>query len=149
MATTAKTSPKQWILAVLKFTPLFQLLAIFKELNSEGAYLSLQKEKENRCLVSTCPPREIRKFHVGIVQWWQRNVQKNVMHVQLKLLFVNLNLLLFLPFQLLLTLLLLRVLSGMAYGAQMWNHSPLACVQASFIPYVPRWRKKKQGDVYT
>ena len=36
-----------------------------------------------------------------------------------KLLFVNLNLLLFLPFQLLLTLLLLRVLSSMAYGAQM------------------------------
>ena len=44
------------------------MLAIFKELNSEGVYLSLQKEKENRFLVFTCPPREIRKFHVVFVQ---------------------------------------------------------------------------------
>ena len=38
--------------------------------------------------------REIRKFHVVVVQQRQRNVQKSVMHVK-KCCFVNLNLLLF------------------------------------------------------
>ena len=35
--------------------------------------------------------REIRKFHVIVVQWRQRNVQKSVMHVQ-SCCFANLNL---------------------------------------------------------
>ena len=38
--------------------------------------------------------REIRHFHVVVVQWRQRNVQKSVMHVQ-SCCFANLNLLLF------------------------------------------------------
>ena len=37
--------------------------------------------------------REIRKFHIVIVQWRQRNVQKSVMHVQ-NCCFASLNLLL-------------------------------------------------------
>ena len=43
--------------------------------------------------------REIRKFHIAVVQQLQRNVQKNMMHVQ-SCCFANLHvhLLLFLPF---------------------------------------------------
>ena len=66
----------------------------FLELNSEGLYLSSQKEKENRCLVFMAPrKREIRKFHVVVVQRRQRNVQKSVMHLQ-SCCFAYLNLLL-------------------------------------------------------
>ena len=43
--------------------------------------------------------REIRKVHVVIVQWRQSNVQKSVIHLQ-SCSFVNLILLLFLPFSL-------------------------------------------------
>ena len=48
-------------------------------------YLSLEKESDNFCVVFTfsikrC--REIRKFHVVVVQRRQRNVQNSVMHVQ-------------------------------------------------------------------
>ena len=40
-------------------------------------YLSSQKEKQNRCLVSTSSiTREIKKFHVVVVQRRQSNVQK-------------------------------------------------------------------------
>ena len=40
-------------------------------------YLSLQKRKENRCRTfMSSTNRKIRKFHVVIVQWQQRNVQK-------------------------------------------------------------------------
>ena len=41
------------------------------------------KEKKSRCLVPTfSTKREIRHFHVVVVQRRRRNVQKNVMHVQ-------------------------------------------------------------------
>ena len=66
----------------------------FQELNSKGLYLSSLKEKENRCLVFTSSrKREIKKFHVVVVQRRQRNVQKSVMHVQ-SCCFAYLNLLL-------------------------------------------------------
>ena len=39
--------------------------------------------------------REIRKFHVVVVQGQERNVQKSVIHVQSCCCFANLNLLLF------------------------------------------------------
>ena len=58
----------------------------FQELNSKGLYLSSQK-------FTSSIKREIRKFHV-VVQRWQRNLQKSVMHVQ-SYCFANLNLLLF------------------------------------------------------
>ena len=41
--------------------------------------------------------RKISHFHVVVVQWWQRNVPKIVMHVQ-SCCFVELNLLLFAVF---------------------------------------------------
>ena len=41
------------------------MLAIFQECNSEGLYVSSQKEKEIRCHVFLSSiKREIRKFHV-------------------------------------------------------------------------------------
>ena len=48
-------------------------------------YLSLEKESDNFCVVFTDSvkrAREIRKFHVVMVQRRQRNVQNSVMHVQ-------------------------------------------------------------------
>ena len=54
-------------------------------LNPKGPYLSLEKEKETFCAVFTNSierVREIRKFHVAIVQRALTNVQKSVMHVQ-------------------------------------------------------------------
>ena len=61
------------------------MFAEFSELNPKGPYLSLAKEKENFCVVLTYSinrVREIRKFHVAVVQQRLRNVQKRVMHVQ-------------------------------------------------------------------
>ena len=48
-------------------------------------YLSLEKEKENFCVVFTYSlkrAREIRYFHVVVVQWRKRIVQKNMMQMQ-------------------------------------------------------------------
>ena len=73
------------------------MLAKFSGLNPKGPYLSLEKEKETFCVVLTYSikrAREIRKFHVAVVQQRLRNVQKSVMHVQ-SCSFANLNLLLF------------------------------------------------------
>ena len=68
---------------------------IFLELNSKRLYQSSGKEKESCCLVfPSSTKREIRHFHVVVVQRRQRNVQKSVMHVQ-SCCFANLNLLLF------------------------------------------------------
>ena len=65
------------------------------ELNSKGLYLSSGKEKENCCFVfPSWKKPEIRHFHVVVVQWWQRNVQKSVMHVQ-SCYFANLNILVY------------------------------------------------------
>ena len=66
-------------------------------LNPKGPYVSLEKEKQNFCAVLTYSikrPREIRKFHVAVVQQRLRNVQKNVIHVEICF-FANLNLLFF------------------------------------------------------
>ena len=45
----------------------------------------IQVHEENEfchCLFTSFTKREIRHFHVVVVQWRQRNVQKSVMHVQ-------------------------------------------------------------------
>ena len=60
------------------------MLANVLGLNPKGPYLSLEREKETFVL---CSPtlkraREIRKFHVAVVQRWLKPVQKSVMHVQ-------------------------------------------------------------------
>ena len=58
-------------------------MANILELNSKGLYQSSGKEKESCCLVfPSSTKREIRHFHVVVVQRRQRNVQKSVMYVQ-------------------------------------------------------------------
>ena len=54
------------------------------ELNSNGLYQSSGKEKQDCCFVlPSSTKREIRRFHIVVVQRRQRNViQKSVMHVQ-------------------------------------------------------------------
>ena len=67
----------------------------FLELNSKGLYQSSRNEKESCCLVwPSSTKHEIMQFHVVVVQWRLRNVQKSVMHVQ-SCCFVNLNLFFF------------------------------------------------------
>ena len=71
----------------------------FLELNSKWLHRSSGKEKESRlsllCLVfAFSTKREIRYFHVVVVQWWQRNIQKSVMHVH-SCYFTSINKLLF------------------------------------------------------
>ena len=52
---------------------------IFLELNSKRLYQTSGKEKESRCLVFTSwTKREIRLFHVVVVERRGRNVQKSV-----------------------------------------------------------------------
>ena len=61
------------------------MLAEFSRLNPKGPYVSLEKEKQNFCVVVTYSikrAREIRKFHVAVVQQRLTNVQKRVMQVQ-------------------------------------------------------------------
>ena len=73
------------------------MLAKFSRLNPKGSYLSLEKEKENFCVVlnySIQRASEIRKFHVAVVQQQLRNEQKCAMYVQ-SCFFAKLNLLLF------------------------------------------------------
>ena len=55
------------------------MLAKFSGLNPKGPYLSLEKEKENFCVLFTYSinqAREIRKFQVAVVQRRLRNVHK-------------------------------------------------------------------------
>ena len=73
------------------------MLAKFSGLNPKGPYVSLEKDKQNFCVVLTYSikrAREIRKFDVAVVQQRLRNVQKNVIHVE-SCFFANLNLLFF------------------------------------------------------
>ena len=70
------------------------MLAKFSGLNPKVPSLSLEKEKENFCVVLTHSIKrasEIGKFHGAVVQQRLRNVQKSVMHEQ-SCSFANLNL---------------------------------------------------------
>ena len=80
---------------LVSFVKCWQILL---ELNSKGLHQSSEKEKESCCLLfPSSTKREIRQFHVVVVQRRQRNVQKSVMHAQ-SCCFVNVNLLLSSPF---------------------------------------------------
>ena len=55
------------------------MLAKFSGFNPKGPFLSLEKEKETFCVLFTYSvkrAREIRRFHVPVVQGRLRNVQK-------------------------------------------------------------------------
>ena len=61
------------------------MLEQFSGVESEKTILNLEKEKENFCVLfnySIKRAREVRKFHVTVVQRRLRNVQKSVMDVQ-------------------------------------------------------------------
>ena len=67
---------------------------------SERTVCKFRKEKQIFCFVLTYPikwAREIRKFHIAVVQQRLRNVQKRVMHMQ-RCFSASLNLLFFLLF---------------------------------------------------
>ena len=58
---------------LIQFHLICQMLAKFSGLNPKGPYLSLEKENESFCVLFTYsvkPAREIRKFHVAVVQRW-------------------------------------------------------------------------------
>ena len=69
---------------------LFQLVQfvkcwqIFLELNSKKTVSTFRKRKRKSLYIvfTSWTKREIRQFHVAVVLRRQRNVQKNVMHVQ-------------------------------------------------------------------
>ena len=68
---------------------LFQLTYFVKckrtllELNFYKPYRSSERERKFcHCLFTSFTKREIRHFHVVVVQWRQTNIQKSVMHVQ-------------------------------------------------------------------
>ena len=102
MATTAKNVTFKVNFRFLKyFSRLFQFTENVKcqritlELISRGLHSCLEREsKIRRSLFKSSIKREIRHFHVVVVQWRQINVQKGVMRVQ-SCCFANLNLLLF------------------------------------------------------
>ena len=65
---------------LVEFVKCWQIVV---ELNSKGLHQSSGKEKESCCLLfPSSTKREIRQFHVVVVQRRQRNVQKSVMHLQ-------------------------------------------------------------------
>ena len=91
----SENATQKWIHVVLNFialipTPLiWQMLAIFQEWNSKWLYLSSQKQKENYCLVfASSIKHEIRKIHVVVMQWWQRNIQKSMKLLYCKLIII-------------------------------------------------------------
>ena len=89
-ATAAETSLLKWIRVFSNFSRLLQFAENVKcrrislGLISWGPhYSSLEREREiGRRLFTFSIKREIRHFHVVVVQWRQRNKQKSVMHVQ-------------------------------------------------------------------
>ena len=73
-------APLQTLSRLFQFVKCCQ---IFLEFNSKGLYQSSGKEKESCCLVfPSSTKREIRHFHVVVVQRRLRNVQKSLMEVQ-------------------------------------------------------------------
>ena len=97
-------SPEKWIQTASKFIAL-TLSRLIRTivgqflwswiLKHKALYQSSGKENENCCFVfPSWTKREIRHFHVVVVQRRQTNVQKSVMHVQ-SCYFANLNLLVY------------------------------------------------------
>ena len=90
-ATATKTSLKKWICAPSNFIALIptrsfrQMLANLSGVEFYKTVSKFRKNKKKKVVVLCSRPstkREIRQFHVVVVQRRQRNVQKSVMHVQ-------------------------------------------------------------------
>ena len=80
-----------YFISLLKFVKCWQF---FLESNSKILYRSTGKEKESSLVFKSSTKREIMHFHVVVVQWRERYLQKSVMHVQ-SCCFANLSQLLF------------------------------------------------------
>ena len=88
--TATKTSHEKWIRIFSVFIVIIPTRSLCQmQANSSGAeFLStiskfIEKKKIlSCCLFTSFPERKNRHFHVVVVQWRQRNVQKSVMHVQ-------------------------------------------------------------------
>ena len=97
-----KRHVKKWIRSTSNFIALIptrtirQMLVIFSGAEFKKTVSEFRKRKRKSLLSSftSSTKREIRHFHVVVVQRRQRNVQKSVMHVQ-SCCFADLNLLLF------------------------------------------------------
>ena len=82
-----KMSLRNWIHTVSDFSDLVQfhficqMLANFSGVKSERTVSRFRKRKR-KLLRSFKPEHEIRKFHVPVMQWWLRSVQKTVMYMQ-------------------------------------------------------------------
>ena len=71
------------------------------KLNFKGPYSSSEREiKFRRCLFTSSIKRQIRHFHVVVVQKQERNVQKSVMHVRSCCFAYNIKPIVFLTFSL-------------------------------------------------
>ena len=82
MGTPVKTSLKS-NLRLFQFAENVKYRQISLELIYWGPYSSLGGERKIHCRLFTSSIKcEIRHFHFAFVQWWQRNVQKSLMHVQ-------------------------------------------------------------------
>ena len=89
MTTNQTHHLQKWVCTVSTSLILFNFISFFKMFvkvsgfESERTVSKLEKEKENFCVVySKKWAREIRKFPVAVLQWWQRNVQKSLMQMQ-------------------------------------------------------------------
>ena len=68
---------------------------LFRELNSEGFYSSSKRgRKIRRCMSASSIKRQIRRFHVVVVQWTSKKCTKK-RDARVELLFWSLNLLFF------------------------------------------------------
>ena len=77
-ATAAKTLSRLFL-----FAENAHCRRISRELISWGPHSNLEKEiKIRRRLFASSIERKNRQFHIAVVQWLQRNVQKSAMHVQ-------------------------------------------------------------------
>ena len=93
---------KKWIRTASNFIDLIsfhlicQILGKFSGLNQKGPYVSLEKEKQNFCVVLTYSIRWARE--IAVVQQWLRNyILKNVITCK-DFFFANLNLMFFFLF---------------------------------------------------
>ena len=90
---------KKWIRATSNFIVLIPTRSIRQMLANfavEDCIKAQEKKKKSMSSFTSAKKREIRRFHVVVVQRQQRNVQKSVMHLQ-SCWFANL-MLLFWPF---------------------------------------------------
>ena len=117
---------KKWIRTASNFIDLIsfhlvcQILGKFSGLNQKGPYVSLEKEKQNFCVVLTYSIRWARE--IAVVQQWLRNyILKNVITCK-DFFFANLNLMFFFLFPAMLQKLPIAAIQKFCYHGDMTSH---------------------------